>query len=370
MTSRDQSSIDIVVGGASWLAGETFKRIYAVAMIGLVAYLSYLALHYLVTTLMIPTPPPAQITGVPLRMSHEILDSDLSDWRGIQAAEIPRMPVAHYHRISGWLQPDRFNTCTTSGCHNMLAHSKHKATRAFLNMHAANMQCGVCHLESATPLPLTWYSLDDGQATDPPAMLRLFAWLLEQRAAGILDAPTLEFHTELMTLLDQMVAQARQSKNIVALADEVRAPRYTSDQFVTLVHELLHRLPQFFHSRYGAKLALRDPRTGQPLLDGGGDRAAIRQVARGELPEEPAARAALFERVHPGHRAATLDCHACHTQEESIVDLTTVGYPAPRITALREGFIFGAIERIAAGHPLYLPTFLQPDNTAPEPREP
>jgi hypothetical protein len=124
------------------------KRVYALALIALVLYLSFSAFAYLVNALILQPPPPPQIVDLPLRADEGLLETNVLAFRGVTAVENPRVPLAHYHRVGAWFQPDPANNCTQSGCHAPLPHGENRANRAFLNMHATSLHCGVCHLDA------------------------------------------------------------------------------------------------------------------------------------------------------------------------------------------------------------------------------
>src|SRR5690606_8055967 len=87
-------------------------------------------------------------------------------------------PLAHYHRIDSWIEPDPFNDCARSGCHAPLPHARRKEVRAFLNMHATSIHCGVCHFQTdREPLNLGWYDLDHGEVRAEPAILQAYAMI-------------------------------------------------------------------------------------------------------------------------------------------------------------------------------------------------
>ena len=176
-------------------------------MILLVGWLSYVALRYLVVTLMFPTPVPGQIAGVPRRLTADVLATRRGDWLGVQANQNPRTPAAHYHRLGGWVRPDRFNTCAQSGCHAPVPHAERKELRAFLNLHATSMHCGICHVEpGASGIRTTWYDLDNGRAQEAPPALRLFAWLTAPDAQPELAQPTPATQSRFVALLREAAA--------------------------------------------------------------------------------------------------------------------------------------------------------------------
>ncbi|MFH1746187.1 MAG: hypothetical protein ABIG44_04000 [Planctomycetota bacterium] len=337
-------------------------RIYALVPIVVVLVLSFGAIRYLFVSLLYPYDAPVQVTAIPKRLTDEMLRTEPAEWVGQMLVDTPRTPLAHYHRIDGWFQPDPSNDCTSAGCHSPMPHGQRKEVRAFLNMHATSIHCGVCHIKSDDyPLPLVWYDLQDGRVADTPALLQAHGWLDSDEGRVALANPTAADQERLVGLLRLAASEAGDDPTLARLANEVHAERFTSEGFQAAVEVARNQVPLHFRGEYGAKLALRDTATGQPILVYPGAAAAADEFLRrrGTLSEPD--RAALLVQVHPPRRAELLACHACHQEGESLVDLKIVGYPLGRIRALREGWIFRAIEDIAAGQPLHLPEFVLPD---------
>ena len=350
-------------------------RLYALVPIVIVVFLSYKAIEYLIVSLVFPQAAPQQITEIPKKLTKEVWETRRDFWSGVVVAQNPRTPLAHYHQIDGWFQPDPHNTCTQSGCHNPMPHSRRKEVRAFLNMHATSINCSVCHLKSPDrPRPLVWYDLQTGKATEPPALLQAYTWVLSETGQKALETPTPEAQEQIVALLRRATKQADNHPGLQAVTDELNAVRYSSDTFKKRLSELPRELPLYFHGEYGAKLALRDPATSKPRLEHTGSEAAVREFLKLGASAEPQERERLLTAVHTERRPQTLECTDCHRQEQSLVDLKTVGYPQRRIESLYEKWIFRAIERINNGEPLYLPGFIGPRGgsqpSAVEPEQP
>ncbi len=349
-------------GGFAWrLIKELIKRVYAIVIILLVAWLSYMAFRYLIVSLVVPAEAPPQIKQLPLRLDAGVLRAPPEQWTGVTATRRPRLPLAHYHDITGWFQPDLVNDCTRSGCHVPIAHDRHKEVRAFLNMHATSMHCSVCHLQTdKQPLPLVWYDLRDGDMTDPPALLQAMALLLSEEGRQRMAAPTAAFQEELVHLLEQAAQQAGNDPALARLAESVAGPRFSSPMFTEVVRHVKDRLPLHYRGEYGAKLALRGD-DGQPLLSHPGTAAEVQRFLREKDQMAPDTRAALLDKIHPLRRSPTLQCTACHQAAGSLVDLAAVGYPAQRVAELQQGWVFTAIEHIMAGESFQMPGFVGPD---------
>jgi hypothetical protein len=348
------------------LALDVLRRLYALLLIAVVLYLSYRAAHYLVSALILPTAPPAQIVDLPRRATEALRAPGAPAFAGVTAVEHPRAPLGHYHLVDTWFQPDRFNGCTQSGCHAPLPHGRNRTDRAFLNMHATSLHCGVCHLQSdSVPLPLAWYDLRTGDLTAPPALLAAYAWL----TAATDRAPpeyTAAEQAEIARLLGAAVAQAGVDLGLSGLIRHLTAVRPDSEVFPRLIAHALEVVPRKFRGEYGAKLALLDA-AGRPRLQHPDSAAAIREyLARRETASDDQ-RQALLARVHTARRPATLQCTDCHTPTDSIVDLARVGYPPARIQQLVQPLIMRAIEHMRAGREFQMPTMLPASSGGAQP---
>ena len=327
------------------------KRVHAVLLITIVLYLSYRAFMYLIISLLYPSPAPPQVLDLPLRANASMLREDGPAFVGMRAVEHPRAPLGHYHRVDEWFQPDKLNGCTTSGCHAPLPHGRNKADRAFLNMHATSLHCGVCHIATdEDPLSLAWYDLTTGEVVPAPALLAAYGML-----DGLENTP--DEQTQLVSLLRQAAEAAGNEQRLGNLADHIAAVRVGSAEWDQLIAYAKEELPRHFRGEYGAKLALVDRQTHKPILSHpGGDLAAQEFRAHGnELPESE--RQELLLRVHPKRRNPTLHCRDCH-RDNGLVDLKALGYPPARIHQLEYPLITQMIDHIVAGEPFMMPSFI------------
>ena len=134
-------------------------------------------------------------------------------------------------------------------------------------------------------------------------------------------------------------------------------------------------LPRHFRGEYGAKLALLDPATGQPILGFPGTAPAVQAYLRAAATAGASQKAALLADVHPFRRLEPPHCSDCHTRTGGLIDFAALGYPPARIDMLTQPMIFQMIQHIAAGQPFYLPGILpsanpEPSVPATQPQEP
>lgn len=347
---------------AGRLLWELGKRGYAVILILIILWLSWQAVFYLVSSLMLPARPPAQIVDIPIKLNESILMRSETAAKSAETTENQRGPLSHYHRLDKGFQADRFNGCTISQCHAPLPHGKNKADRAFLNMHATSFHCGVCHTQhDQKPLSLAWYGLKNGEARNQaPALLRAYAWLTDP---SIRDktAFTVKEQTEIVRLLRAAADEGYGEAKLASLGKHLAAVRATSDEFIRLVGVTRDAVRGHFRGEYGAKLALVDPRTKKPILGSPGNKKAVQELLAYRSASTAEEKALLLKKIHPNRREPTLHCTECHRSEGSLVDLPSLGYPPARIQALSSPLVTDAIEHIVEGKPFYLPTFLGPE---------
>ncbi len=334
------------------------QRVYAVALAALVLWLSYLAFAYLVRSLLLPPRVPPQIVEIPTRLGRRQLSEPPGALAGTEVVPNIRSPLAHFHRITGWPRPDRVNTCTTAGCHAPMPHGKRKEVRAFLNMHATALHCGVCHLPAETkPLPLVWYDPDTGRPAEPPALLRAYAWISSRQVRQQTRFSEQE-QRNIVALLREAAAGVGGEPVLEELARHLAAVRPDSEQFRSILQTTRSELPHHFRAEYDAKLALRGA-DGRPVLGFAAPQALAEAIAAdrqaGRMPD-----ARQVQALHASLRRPTLRCTDCHRAEGSLVDLAPLGYPPARVRHLRQAAIFRMIQDIAAGQPFHLPAFIEP----------
>jgi hypothetical protein len=153
-------------------------------------------------------------------------------WR-LDAAEHPRSPLAHHHRLIH--DPARFlNDCVPApGCHNPLPHSS--AIRAFLNMHATSIHCGVCHFQSDDrPRSLTWYDLESGHTRTPPSILAAYGMVTGADTESRWKSADHAAQTRLVDSLRRAAKDAGGASDLEQLADHFEAYGFKSPGFARL----------------------------------------------------------------------------------------------------------------------------------------
>jgi len=344
------------------LARLLIPRAYALAILGVLCWLTFMAIRYLYVSLVTPATAPPQITQLPTRLDAALLETGRAEWQALAATEMPRTPPSHYHRIDGWITPDHFNDCTRSGCHSALPHTRNKAARAFLNMHATSIHCGVCHMQGdERPRPLVWYDLTDGKTTDPPAILGAYGMIQSADAGKRWAEPTAADQKTLVGLLRTAAKQARAVPALNTLADHFAAVSPGSPMFQTLLSEARDTLPRHFRGEYGAKLAVKNPATGNPILGHPNTDQAVRSYFAQKDRADEQTRKRLLESVHPLRRKEALSCSDCHRTQDALVNFAGVGFPQARIDALVAPIVVKMIDHLREGSPAFtMPEFIAP----------
>lgn len=329
-------------------------RGYALALIVLIAFLSFSAIRYLVASLIVPATTPGQIAGLPRRMDESLVLGSRPDWLGLRSVKNPRAPLDHFHRFDTWIEPDPFNDCTRSGCHAPLPHARQKETRAFLNMHATSIHCAVCHFdEAAEPLPLTWYDIKTGRGTRPPALLRAFGWLTDRADQAKFSA---EDQAAIAALLREAATAAKSDPALLRSARELEGFRPGGENFARALRDATDIVRRLFRGSYGAKLALRFP-GGDPVLSHPNTETAVREWLASGTNAAGEQREKMLKAVHPRRRASTHQCSDCHVETRSLIEFDKLGYSSARVFSLHNSPVFQMIEHIREGRPFYLPGF-------------
>ncbi len=338
---------------------ESVPRLYSLVILILVCWLTYRAVRYLVVSLIVPSGVPAQIAGLPTRMTEEVLRSERQAFPALDLTETPRTPLAHYHRLDGWIEPDPKNDCTRSGCHAPLPHNRRKETRAFLNMHATSIHCGVCHMEADKhPVDLVWYELKTGNERPPPALLQAYELLTSPLQRPRADTPDVAFQRELSRQLRAAAKEAGDSYVIEEMARHVDAIRPNNPIFKDLLASIRENLPKHFRGEYGAKLAVRDAAKGGPVLSHPGTGRAVTDYLANRDSMGPTERETALKSIHPLRRPEALVCSDCHRRETWRVDYRAAGYPEARIEALVHPVVAEMIENIDKGRRFVFPGFM------------
>jgi hypothetical protein len=370
MTKSKLQRVGVYLRAALRLAGRAaamaIPRGYAIALFVLITWTTWMAVRYLVTSLASADTAPTQITNLPTRLDRAALGAERSAFDALDAAEHPRSPLAHYHRLDNWIRPDPFNDCTRSGCHGPLPHSRSQDVRAFLNMHATSIHCGVCHFNSEhRPRKLVWYDQTTGRPGEPPAILRAQELVTGPDAPARWKKADASDQRELVRLIRLAARDGGGLRSLDQLADHLEAYRVGSRGFEQVLAEAPAILRRHCRGEYGAKLAMvaqdgSGPQRGHPRTN-----RAVSEWLANQDTTDAELRARLLNAVHPLRREQALNCTDCHAARDSLVDFAAMGYPREGIERFVAPTLFRMIEHIHAGRPFNLPGVLEDDTAKP-----
>ena len=330
-------------------------RFYALAILLVVVWAGYTAVSFLAHSVFAPAEVPPQYRGWQTALSRGQFAVQTSRGDGLAVA---RAPVEHYHQVNRALPPDEHNGCVASGCHSPLAHSKHKETRAFANLHATFLACTMCHDASIKgPVQAMWIDTTTGEpAAAPPAALRLAAYLQDQ-AEAIRTTPT----TVQQTTLDLLAAATRVTGDPVLsyLRVQIDTSEPGSPVWRRALDQLVDELPNHMRGEYGAKLARRQTEAELAQYQKRLADLAAQYKAVGESSPQ---RIQLNDQIHEGILPKPSACLACHGGDPGRLDFLALGYPAKRASALRDSAIARLMQQIQAGQPFHLPRTLEGGN--------
>ncbi len=307
-------------------AKTSIVRAYALAILLTVIWAGYMAVAFLIGSVFALPLVPQRFLDRPGQQK-----ADLVSKAGAPDASGPSWlaPLGHYHAVDRWFQPDRHNGCTVSGCHSSLPHAKRKEVRAFANLHVTCLACEMCHDRSdPSPAKAMWVSTTTGQRQRPPAILQLMR-LIETDAERIKNRPA-PVHTVIVGLLRQVVEVIGGDPLLEYLLLQVDTSEPGSPIWRHAVGQLKVELPTHARGEYGAKLV--------PVLSTSQRQRAERFAERAleyfaTLPNSKK-RAALYQQIHAEVGGQPRECAACHGSYPPHLDLTSLGYPRERASAL------------------------------------
>ena len=342
----------------SLLLASVARRVYAAGATVLCCVVAYMSLRFLLVLLFSHEAAPVDIVGIPTRLDADQFFTTASDVpaRNGRDDEQMRGPLAHYHQIPQWFQPDPGSTCATAGCHSPLPHTKRIEVRAFLNMHTTFVDCLICHAERSNETArVGWYSLADQAAVDSPAMLNLVGYVEGLGAIAPDDAPNVSL--KLQELIRAALPFSGENPQLSDWLLRLETTHPRSKIWNDIVDEIHAEIQLHMHGEYGAKLGwfvdnqlVRNGTTDQQAAT----REFLRRAAeRGAV--DDAGNEALLDRVHANVAPKGAMCTPCHSQDPTLANVAELGYSPARVRSLQESLIMRSVLRIEAGEPFFLP---------------
>ena len=329
-------------------------RGYSVLVAGGYCALAYFSLRFLILILATRQTAPVEIVDIPKRLEPDVFLASATQAQLQQdAAERPRGPLAHFHQIPQWFQPDPGNTCTTAGCHFALPHGARIEVRAFLNMHATFVDCVVCHTtEPSENTQARWFSLADRQPTRVPAILRLAKRLEELGQVAPDDAEAVS--QELQRLLREAMPAAGGAGQFQDWLVRLETTHPRNRAWNDIVDEMRREIHMHEHGEYGAKIGLYKDGRRIGKLSPERRREIHDFLERSKTHAErtsPLATEEFCRQIAP----VGAMCTPCHSAEPTLVDLKKLGYSPVRVEQLSNSAILRSILSVEQGQPFYLP---------------
>ena len=334
---------------------EIVRRVYGTAAMGAYGVVAFISLRFLIMMLTSHHTAPVEIVDIPKRLDANTFFAKALSVQSehVDVADRPRGPLAHFHQIPKWFQPDPKNSCTTSGCHAPLPHGKHIAVRAFLNMHATFTDCTVCHAENSAGAQAGWFSIPDRDRIDSPPMLKLASLLGDLEDKDLEKLPE-EIDARLIALVKAALPASGNHPQIAEWLLRLETTHPRSRIWRMLVAEMRRNIHMHVHGEYGAKIGMWA--NGKPL----DQPTAQQQQAIQEYlaASESASRdqvQPLLDTIHKSIAPVGAMCTPCHQEHPTLVDIGEMGYPKSRIRRLEENTIMRSVLSIEQGKPFYLP---------------
>jgi cytochrome b subunit of formate dehydrogenase len=340
---------------------QIVTRTYGAVLLALAVAICFVSMRYLFTTILYREAAPTEIVEIPKRLDAEILrvqPQELLHPVGM-SEPLTRGPLAHFHQIPPWFQPDPANGCTISGCHAPLPHGQRIETRSFLNMHTTFLDCEVCHVEHAQkPLQVDWYDLNTAQQHATPAVLRLDAFLERADLGDNVQAPAI--NEWLIQLLSEALTESGENPQLKTWLLHLETTNPQSKLWHSIVENIRSSIGMHLHGEYNAKIALSESgavRSGMSKQQNDAAREYLK--SKDKLAQER--KNALLHEVHQSVSKTGLQCTPCHNVDAALIDFESLGYSSQRVLTLKNSPIARQMEMIQQGREFLIGPHHEPD---------
>jgi hypothetical protein len=331
--------------------GAIGKRIYAFILVGVLLYVFYLAVSYLVVTVFYPAPVPERLLASPGLLGVEQLRAQTIP--GAPAGPA-RTPMSHYHEAGPPMLADRSNGCTISGCHEPLPHSRSVYVRSFANLHSTFLTCQMCHAPvEQKPVKAAWVSTTTGLVTEPPALVQLMKMFQTQRQQ--IEASPAAANDGILALLAQVV-EISQDPLLRYLYLEISTAEPGSPVWRDAVIRLDQQLASQTRGEYGAKIA--------PVAAADSYLRESEKMREGARPilaasTQSAEYTRLNDELHKDILPKPDRCTMCHGETPPLVDFVALGYSPQRAEFLRTNPVARQVQDVREGRQFYLPSITE-----------
>jgi len=334
---------------------QILRRSYAGILLVSLIMIWVVSLQYLIHNLITRQTAPTEIVEIPKRLDELVLleqPHDLALTGGV-TEPLTRGPLAHFHQIPPWFQSDPTGGCTVSGCHYQVPHGKRVETRAFLNMHATFLDCGLCHTERVIQTPQTgWFELHDGKRSAIPAVLRLVSYL-ERTELSAPDQAN-DINDQLILLLNQALIEAGENEQLRAWLVHLETTTPQSKLWDYIIEDIQEGIRLHLHGEYAAKIAVDqgEQRPGMNSLQKQATKEYLKNLE--QLSTEQSEK--LLDEIHQGISPEGQICTPCHNSDLPMLDFGALGYSPQRIEALQDSPIARQMQQIQEGKEFIIDT--------------
>jgi hypothetical protein len=331
--------------------GRAVRRLYAFLLVGILLYVFYLAVSYLVVMVFYPAPVPQRLLASPGLMGPAEIRTQAVPGAGGPGL---RTPMAHYHEVGPLLQADPVSGCTISGCHEPLPHSRSIYVRSFANLHATFLTCQMCHEPvKERPVKAGWVSTATGLQTDPPGLVQLMRLFQTERTR--IEQDPMALNQTILSLLAQAI-DVSQDPLLRYLHLEIATAEPGSPVWRDAVTRLDEQLVMHTRGEYGAKIA--------PLAAADSYLHESDQMRKAAWTVLAAAsqsvdRKRLNDQLHASMQVKPDRCLACHGDTPPLVEFEALGYSPQRAVFLRTNPVAHEVQNVREGRQFYLPSMTE-----------
>ncbi len=327
-------------------------RAYALAIIFVVVWATYVAVAYLFRSVFQPAMVPPDLAGWEARLDAESLRAE-----GVAGVSGParRAPIGHYHGVDRWFQPDVYNSCTVSDCHSPTPHQNRVVVRAFANFHATFLTCQMCHLPPrGKTVNAVWVDIATGRERIVPAILQLIK-LTHEETEEVKENQE-KYQSEVLALLTETIEVMGGDATLEYLLIQIETSESRSPVWTHAMERLRWELPLHLRGEYGAKLAPKYvAKKYRDLITS--EKKQVRQYASKTITDDE--REKLHKVIHTSIVEQPKGCVTCHNDDKPRIDYRDLGYTKDQARRLRTTPLARQMGEMLKGKKFHMPRFLE-----------